>query len=367
MQVINSDEIKRYVLETFDQVSVFAVYLEISENDINYCLENKSNKISNPLRDDTNPSLGFIMTMDRQTGLYKVKMYDWADPGYRGDCFDLVGKLRHLNSNKSLDFITICKDIIYSMKHKTLQNNVLPLSKSTVQSFTYIHIEPRLWNNNDINLWNSFGLPFNEIKHLVFPLKRSFNSNFCDYTYDERDPGYAWITGYYDNQTLYTLYFPYRTGKDPFKPRFKKNNKFYQLECIHELRPADILVITKSYKDKLLINRLLPKIEKKHTIQVSNFTSESIVLSDNFVLKLYDIFPVIVTNTDFDYTGLHTSGEHKRKYGMLRFIPTNGRYGTYDFGGKDITDIFRTHGYQYCIDVIQESYNYLTSQFELEQ
>lgn len=366
MQVINSDEIKRYVLENYDQISIFSTYLDIPENDINYCLENKSNKINNPLRDDRDPSLGFMITMDRQTGLYKLKMYDFADPYYRGDCFDLVGKIRHLNCNKSLDFITICKDIIYSMKNKTLQHDVINYSKSDTETFTSIHIEPKLWSENDINLWNSFGLPFNEIKHLVFPLKRSFISNFCNYSRDENDPGYAWITGYYDNKTLYTLYFPFRTGKDTFKPRFIKNNKFYPLECIHELKPADILVITKSYKDKLLINKLLPKIEKKHTIQVSNFTSESIILSDNFVLSLYDIFPVIVTNTDFDYTGLHTSGEHKRRYGMLRFIPTNGKYGTYDFGGKDFCEIFHTHGYQYCIDILQESYNYLAQQFELE-
>lgn len=367
MKLIDHDNLKQYILSEYDQVSIFATYMEVPESDINFCLESKSNKISNPLRDDRDPSLGFMTTMDRQTALYKLKMYDWADPYYRGDCFDLVGKLRHLNCNKSLDFITICKDIIYSMKSKTLQHDVIPLSKSTTESFTHIHIEPRLWSKNDIDLWNSFGLPFNEIKHLIFPLKRSFNSNFCDYTYQEDDPGYAWITGYYDNKTLYSLYFPNRTGKDSFKPRFKKNNKFYPLECIHELRPADILVITKSYKDKLLINKLLPRIEKKHTIQVSNFTSESIVLSDTFVLKLYDIFPVIVTNTDFDYTGLHTSGEHKRRYGMLRFIPTNGRYRTYDFGGKDFCEIFRTHGYQYCTDILQEAYNYLVYQFELER
>ena len=45
MQIFNSDEIKKSILENYDQVSVFATYLEIPETDINFCLENKSNKI----------------------------------------------------------------------------------------------------------------------------------------------------------------------------------------------------------------------------------------------------------------------------------------------------------------------------------
>jgi len=366
MQLLDNSNLKKYILETFDQVEIFATYLEVPETDINYCLNNKNYKISNPLRDDRDPSLGFMAVMDRTTNLYKLKMYDWADPSYRGDCFDLVGKVRSLNPNKSIEFITICKDIIYSMKNKTLQQNTNLIVNLKQELFTQIHIEPRLWNSKDINLWNSFGLPFNEYKHIIFPLQHSFISNYCDYTYEENDPGYAWISGYYENKTLYTLYFPFRDGKDKYKPRFKKNNKFYPIECIHELKPADILVITKAYKEKLLISRLLFKIKKVHTIQVTNLTSESIILSDNFVMKLYDIYPTIVTNSDFDYTGLKTSGEHKRKYGMIRFIPTNGKYGTYDFGGKDLCDIHAAKGIDYAINLLQEAYTYLRTEIEIE-
>jgi hypothetical protein len=367
MKLLESDKLKETILKDYDQISLFATYFEIAENDINYCLENKNYKISNPLRDDRDPSLGFMTVMDKQSSYFKLKMYDWADPYYRGDIFDLVGKIRHLNSNKALDFITICKDIIYTMKEKTVQHTIKKLTLTKTEPFTFIHIEPRLWCSKDIELWNSFGLPFNEFKHIIFPLKHSFISNYCDYTYDENDPGYAWISGYYDSKTLYTLYFPFRKGNDKFKPRFKKNNKFYPLECIHELKPADILVITKAYKEKLLINRLLPQIEKEHTIQVSNFTSESIVLSNDFVMKLYDIYPTVVTNTDFDYTGLKTSREHKKRYGMLRFVPTNGRFGTYDFGGKDLCEIHAKHGLQYCVDILQDSYNYLKQEIEYEK
>ena len=366
MKLIENSNLKEYILKNYDQVSVFALYLEIPENEINYCLQNKNYKISNPLREDKDPSLGFMVILDKNTSMYKLKMHDWADTDYRGDIFALVGKIRSLNSNIGSEFIIICKDIINTMDTKTIQSTKAIMPNSKQELFTSIHIEPRLWNSKDINLWNSFGLPFNEHQHIIFPLKHSFISNYCNYYYNEEDPGYAWISGYYDDKTLYTLYFPYRTGKDKFKPRFIKNNKFYPIECIHELRPADILVLTKAYKEKLLITRLLPRIEKEHTIQVSNFTSESIILSNEFVIKLYDIFPTVVTNTDFDYTGLKCGRIHKQRYGMLRFIPTNGKYNTYNYGGKDLCMIHSTHGDQYCVDLLQDCYNHIKEQIELE-
>ena len=355
---------KQYILETYDQVAIFATYLEIDEKEIDYCLEDKNNKISNPLREDKDPSLGFRIVLDKQTDLVKIKMYDFANAYYRGDCFDLVGIIRHLNPSRGDYFIAICKDIEITMKNRTLHHSTKNLVVSDKESFIPIHIEPRLWNKFDIDLWSKWGLPFNEIKHLIFPLQNSFLSNYCNYRYDEKDPGYAWKIGYYDEYTLYTLYFPFRNGKDKTKPRFIKNNKFYELEAIHELKPANILVITKAYKEKLLIRRLLSRLEyeENHTIEVSNFRSESTILSTDFVLKLFDIFPIIVTNTDFDRTGLYTSGEHKRRYGMIRFIPTNGKYGTYDFGGKDLCDIHAHHGEQYCIDILQACYNYILTQ-----
>jgi len=102
MLPIDTSKIKEHILATYDQISIFATYLNIPESEINFCLENKSNKISNPLRIDLNPSLGFIITMDKQTNMFKLKMYDFADPYYRGDCFDLVGMIRSLHSNKGV-------------------------------------------------------------------------------------------------------------------------------------------------------------------------------------------------------------------------------------------------------------------------
>jgi hypothetical protein len=122
----------------------------------------------------------------------------------------------------------------------------------------------------------------------------------------------------------------------------------------------------KGFKEKRLLKRLLFKFTRKYTVEVSNVTAESIIFTDEFALKLYDIFSTVVTNADFDYTGLHSTGIHKRKFGMIRFVPTNGKYGTYDFGGKDLCEIYMNHGELYTLDIIRESYNYLEQQIDLE-
>jgi hypothetical protein len=45
MKLIDTSELKKIILRDYDQVEIFATYLEIPETDINYCLQDKSNKI----------------------------------------------------------------------------------------------------------------------------------------------------------------------------------------------------------------------------------------------------------------------------------------------------------------------------------
>ena len=362
---LDTGKLKDYVLKNYDQVTLFAKYLEIPEKDITYCLENRSNKIENPLRIDRDPSLGFTYVDDKSSGTTKIRMYDFADPYYRGDCFDLVGIIRKFNPNKALEFITICKDIIHTMKDNTLHHNTQTTYQRVEQPFLQIRIEPRLWNQSDIDRFMKQGLPFNEINHIIFPLKRSFISNYTDYTYDSNDPAYAWVVGEYENQTLYKIYFPNRSGKEKGKPRFKSNNKYYPLEGMHLMQANDILCITKGIKERLLLKRLLPKLNI-YDVEVTNFTSETILLNKAFVHKLFSIYEYVVTNADFDKAGLYSSGYHKREYGILRFIPTNGKYNTFNYGGKDLCEIYENKGEEYTLSVIKEAYDYLKQEIQLD-
>lgn len=357
MIVQDESKLKQYILTTYDQSEIFAEYLEISDSDINYCIENTSNKINNPLRRDENPSLGFKTVIDRETGEVKIKMYDFADAYYRGDCFDLVRIiLSKKYGSKGLNFIIICKDIINTMQnHKAKVNSNKSVKTITSKVCSDITVEIRPWNKYDINFWKEQGLYYSEIKNNVNCVLRAFYNDILIYTNRPDDPCYHYITGVYQNHTLRKLYYPKRNKKDK-RGRFATNNSFYALECLPDLRVADILLITKSYKDKLLLKKILKEITIKHTIEVTNFTSETFTLSTALASALFKTYEHIIVNTDFDKAGI--SALHiRKKYPINYYFITNGKYGTVDYGGKDISDIVRNKDYAYAKDLVQKAYN----------
>ena len=98
MQLLNKQQLKKHIL-SLDQEVLLAKILSISIDDISYCLENKRNKISNPLRIDNDPSLGMMYVLDKETALPKLRLHDFANPFYRGDLFDFAGIIFKKNTN----------------------------------------------------------------------------------------------------------------------------------------------------------------------------------------------------------------------------------------------------------------------------
>jgi len=102
-----SSSILTHILTNYSQPVLFAKYFRLPLSSIEYCLEDKNNKVNNPLREDYTPSLGFMYKTDG-----KLICKDWGDDIYSGDIFEIVGVLTSLNCNNSKDFITICRYII---------------------------------------------------------------------------------------------------------------------------------------------------------------------------------------------------------------------------------------------------------------
>ena len=77
--MIVKSNIRDTIIANYDQVELFAKYLKIDRSNIDYCLKDKSYKISNPLRNDENPSMGFMYVGN------KLYYKDWAIDEYSGD------------------------------------------------------------------------------------------------------------------------------------------------------------------------------------------------------------------------------------------------------------------------------------------
>ena len=349
-------KLKLYILKEFNQVEVFAHYFNVDESDIEYCLQHTSNKINNTLRRDENPSLGFKTVLDKETGIYKIRMHDFADPSYRGDCFDLVKLILRLYDTNNLNFITICQDIIYQMQNrKVVSSSIKGSLEIKERNIGKITVEIRRWNNLDIEFWKNYGLFYSEINNHIQPVERAYYNDRLVYKYSTDDPCYYWITGYYKFETLCKLYFPKRNKKDK-RGRFITNNAYYALECLHELKKADILVISKSYKDKLLLKKILKEITTTHTIEVTNFTAETVILKPTLLTALFNTYPNIIINTDFDKAGI-SAVKIRKQYPIHYYFLTNGNFNTIDFGAKDLTDYCKIFGYSAAITLVQTCYN----------
>lgn len=361
MLLEDNSKLKNYILKEYNQVEIFAQYLDIPESDIEYCLLNKSNKINNLHRGDEHPSLGFMYVIDKETGENKLKMYDFADPKYRGDCFELVKMIKHIPFVKGLSFINICKDIIKTMQSRTIIAKPRQVIEVKEKECSTISIEGRLWTVSDINYWKKQGFSYEEIKTDIIPVQNAYFNDKLIYIYNASDPCYHYITGYYKSKVLRKLYFPKRSKKDK-RGRFVTNNGFFALEGLHELRKADILVITKSYKDRKLLKKIIKQLSLEHTIEITNFTAETFPLSNDLIKALFNTYPNVIINTDFDYAGVTAANIKKneinirKKYNIHYYFLTNGTRNTIDYGGKDISDICANKGYQHAKHLVHLAY-----------
>lgn len=261
---------KNYVLSKVSQITIFSVYFNIPENVIKYCIET-GELITSPIREDTHPTCGF-----KYDNRGKLKFKDFA--GYFwGDCFDAVAlvitelyKIKIDISNPN-DFIKVLQHITLTFKNifygKEIDKNLIYNINHTLNAIKKdkIHIEIviRDWNEHDNNYWNQFNIDLNYLNiNFVYPIEQYYINRKVNpqpkYFYNKEDPCYAYYLGIDKNNIPnFKLYFPKR---EKTETRFITNCN--HLEGIFNLnKQYDIIVITKSSKDRLAIGCVMKHIE----------------------------------------------------------------------------------------------------------
>ena len=341
MKFITVNNTKKYVLENYSQVGLFARYLGIAESDIEYCIQS-NRKICNTLRGDKNPSLSF-----RWFGS-KLRMKDYANNTYNGDIFDLVGLLTNNVPSIPIGFVNICKDI--NKNNTTINyniNNVIPISK--IKEVSEFITYKRNWNGNDYLYWNSYYLPLDYLSYKkVFPVETAYKNNSIIYADKSNNPCYCYQYGVVNDKSIVKLYLPYTSRNSSF-PRFFTNNKS-ALECFNDIQGGECLLITKSTKDKLVFDYIIEDIttKKMHLIFLKGkyttiaFSSESARLSPLQYEGLSKLYKKIIINVDNDGEGIRCANYHKAKYNIDFFMLGRGVYG--NVLDKDISDYVHNNG-----------------------
>jgi len=305
--------LRNTILNSISQEQAFAHYLNISEEDVRYCLKDRSNKINNPLRKDENPSLGFMYT---NSG--KLIMKDFARSIFSGDIFDLVGIVLNKDTNSPKQFIEICDHIQNSIiKNKNIATT--PVYTEIIKESDYakklkiIKYTIRNWNSSDTSYWSSMGITTDYLNEEgVFPISTLWINDKLVYYYKQSDPAYVYYFGKDEDKVLCKVYFP---NRNKTHGRFITNHSL-PLDAYNELyKPNKILILIKSKKDKLVLKRLL----NRDDVTIIPMSHESVRLTKNLVDVLYKLFEKIVIFTDYDFAGLSCGYYHKMLYDIPCF------------------------------------------------
>lgn len=368
MNILSTTNLKEFIICKLDQVLLFSKYTDIPIHDINLCLSNKNKKAINRLRTDEHPSVGFTWHFDRKLNEYKIKMYDFADSYWRGDLFEIVGKVLQLNSNNNLDFIKICEHIIQNGSNDApvIYTTQLPKTKKE-HTLTTFGITFRDFTKLDLSYWKETNLTKEDlIKNHVYAVDTYWNTNDGKilYRYNPKDVCYAYLLDNIKEHLIWKFYFINRGRNGDKRSRFITNN-IYPLEALNELHNADILVITKSRADKLLLVKLLDEIkvcnlyflQGNYTICVTNFATETAKLTKALVDSLKQNYRYICINPDFDAEGMRCAQYHWKTHKIPAYMLTNGRGGTKNYGAKDIRDYFKAFGKKKTIELLNTLVN----------
>jgi hypothetical protein len=224
---------KEFVLSRVSEEDIFRHYLGVSV---------EFNKlICSPLREDHRPTVSFrevegVILMNDFSGHFK------------GDCFEVV------MFQRNCDFPSAVRQVAYDfgLTKETpvifdVQRQMNERKERAKKSKKRIAIKRRKWNEIDQSYWGQFSLGEEDLnKFHASPVDVVWIDGEERYRYKPKDPGYA----YYFGNGNFKIYFPLR---DNF--RFLSNGSFIQGWNEIDLS-SDLIIITKSLKDVMVLNKL---------------------------------------------------------------------------------------------------------------
>lgn len=373
MRNINSTKLtKQTVLEKISQVTIFSTYLNLSDTIVQHCIDT-GELICSPIREDIHPTCGFKYDNKGRLKFKDFSGYFW------GDCFDIVALVMSSIYNKQYnvkdknDFIKILrhitftfKDIFYGQeKDINLINSINYAVNNIKTQKPKIELVVRDWNNDDKTYWDNIGVPLNFLNiNFIYPVEQYYiNRNVNPepkYYYNTNDPCYGYLLGQ-DRNGIYNikLYFPKR---DKGHTKFITNCN--HLEGIYNLdkNNYDIIVITKSTKDRVSIGAALLKMSLLYRglinkqIGVINIPHETYKLRQNEYDWLYSKLNnngYIISLMDNDDVGINESIWLKNNFNIIPFLIP------FRYKSKDFSELVQNINFQEIKTLIIKVINYL--------
>ena len=305
---------KEYIMDRLDQVQILEYYLGIRVQE---------KKVRSPLRKDNNPSCSF-----KANGKGVIYFKDWTQ-GFTGDWIKIIQYKYGLTYQHALekcaeDFNLVKgKNSIQVIARKQERIKIEPKESN-------IEIKLRNWDVYDKQYWSQYGINRKTLNlYKVYPCEIVFYNKKIIYTRTKNDLAYA----YRFKESKYKIYIPKRNA-------FKWLSNFNSWQGLEQLSNSfqRLLVITKSMKDVMCL--------KQFNLDACAPASEVIEPDEKIMVDLLNRFYKVVSFMDFDLTGIKMANQLYKKYKIIPMFLTNGRFGTYDYGAKDISDFYQLNGYK---------------------
>lgn len=308
--------------------------MKISEFDIlhhYFGVKNIPCVISNPLRVDNHPSLGFYSTDG-------VKIH-WIDLSTkeRGGTFDLLGKF--WGESYSNVLLHVWEDSSKIAKTNGFSEFADRKIVSTKEHSSNIDLQckTREWRQYDIEYWESYGISLEWLKYAdIYPISHKivikdgkrfvFPADKYAYTYVERKEGVITLK----------IYQPY--NKKGFKWANRHNRSVVSLWTkVPEF--GDKICICASMKDALCLwaNTGIPAI----AIQ-----GEGYGMSDTAVSELRRRFKEVYILLDNDKAGLEDAKKLSESTGFTNIVLPQFS------GEKDVSDLFKSRGKEEFLKIV---------------
>lgn len=293
------------------------------------------------LRSDKKPTCSF----------YRNKNGDliYKDFG-TGDSFNFIGlvmEMFNLNYYQAITKIAsdfgLIKTNVVSVKAEIKESS----SKILDTGPTYIQVTTKLFSEEELDWWNKFGIEQELLdKYKVFSCEHVFINGRLSVSSTPNNYIFGYYFGTDNGRELWKIYMPLRK-----KFRFLNNISMDVLQGYEQLpESGPLLVITKSMKDSIVLNRLgIPAVAPN---------SEVLIISQEQMDEFHKRFKYIVFYWDRDYAGVTNLQKIRKTYPECAYFinPKNT--------AKDLSDCVEKFGLRYVRDQIpkylkqlQEYYN----------
>ena len=323
MYNLNPVVTKEFILDNLDQVQILEYYLGVKV---------QKKKVRSPLRMDNNPSCSFSAN-----GNGVIYFKDWAQ-GFTGDWIKVIQYKYGLTYQQALDRCAEDFQLV-----RIGMRPAVPVTRD----YTKIQIEPtesviqikiRPWDVADREYWSTYGINRGTLElYNVFPCEIVFYNSKIVYSRTKNDLAYA----YRFSPGKYKIYIPQRSS-------FRWLSNFTSWQGLEQLpSTGDCVVITKSMKDVMCL--------RQFGVHACSPASEVAEPEEKILADLSSRFTDVVTLMDFDYTGIKMANKLYKQYNFQPLFLTNGRFGTYNYKAKDISDFYEMYGHEHTQALINES------------